>query len=158
MCKAGNFRWNLYYRLAVVELTLPSLRQRSENERRELITFFIEKVRKEFRKPGIRLSRSVQDLLFSYPFPGNIRELENLITNLAVFTENEVRLIDLPARIRKPIVQDSDSLNWQEVEKKLLIRALKEHKGNQRRAWQAVGYKSLNTFRKKLKEYGIDPC
>lgn len=52
---------------------------------------------------------------------------------------------------------EAETFRWEEVEKDLLIRALQHVKGNQRRAWQAVGYKSLNTVRKKLKDYGIEP-
>ncbi len=156
MCEAGTFRWDLYYRLAVVELTLPLLQQRGDQEKKALIDFFLKRARKAFKKPALSLSREVQAALLSYPFPGNVRELENLITNVSVFADDEILLAHLPARLTRPTtVPKSESFNWQEVEKDLLIRALEKYKGNQRRAWQAIGYKSLNTFRTKLKEYGI---
>ena len=157
MCEAGTFRWDLYYRLAVVELNLPPLHQRGDKEKKALTEFFLKKVRKEFGKPALSLNREVQNALFTYSFPGNVRELENLITNIAVFSDSEITITNLPARITRPTRTNSDTFNWEEVEKNLLIRALEHYKGNQRRAWQAVGYKSLNTFRSKLKEYGIEP-
>lgn len=157
MCEAGSFRWDLYYRLAVVELSLESLQQRGVSDKRALVDFFLKRSRKEFGKPNLSLSPEVMEALQNYPFPGNIRELENLIKNVAVFSDGEVRLADLPARATRPLPRNIDSLNWEVVEKDLLIRALQHHKGNQRRAWQAVGYKSQTTFRNKLKEYGIEP-
>lgn len=157
MCEAGTFRRDLYYRLAIVELDVKTLQQRGDGEKKQLIDFFMEKVRTAFRKPKLHLSRQALDVLVRYPFPGNIRELENLITSIAVFSNDAVELADLPARLTRPITADGESLDWKTVEKNLLVRALEQHKGNQRRAWQAAGYKSLNTFRTKLKEYGIDP-
>ena len=157
MCEAGSFRWDLYYRLAVVELSLESLQQRGEREKKTLLEFFLKKARKEFVKPKLSLDPEVWSVLLNYSFPGNIRELENLIKNFAVFSDGEVNLANLPVRVSHPTVRKSESLNWEEVEKDLLARALQQYKGNQRRAWQAVGYKSLTTFRKKLKEYGIGP-
>lgn len=157
MCEAGSFRWDLYYRLAVVDLSLEPLQQRGAREKKALLEFFLKKSRKEFGKPNLNLSSAVLDTLLAYSFPGNVRELENLIKNFAVFSDSEVSLAELPDRITRPTRQKSESLNWQEVEKDLLIRALQHYKGNQRKAWQAVGYKSLTTFRSKLKEYGIEP-
>ncbi len=157
MCEAGTFRRDLYYRLTVVELAVNTLQQRGDEEKTKLIDFFLERARTEFKKPKLRLSRPAINVLVSYPFPGNVRELENLITGIAVFSDNTVEVADLPARLSRPAPTDSASLSWKVAEKNLLIRALEQHRGNQRRAWQAVGYKSLNTFRSKLAEYGIDP-
>ncbi|GAB3950090.1 hypothetical protein GCM10028805_27380 [Spirosoma harenae] len=157
MCAQGHFRWDLYYRLAVVELSIPMLSQRGDTEKRALLDFFLKRVRKEFGKQNLRLSAEAREQLIRYPFPGNVRELLNLITQLAVFAEEEISMADLPPRITRPSVSSSETFNWEEVEKNLLIRALNFFKGNQRRAWQAVGYKSLSTFRKKLKDYGIAP-
>jgi len=156
MCSQGNFRLDLYYRLAVVELALPTLSQRSDEEKKELLNFFLKKVRKEFGKPELHLSAEARDKLVHYPFPGNVRELQNLVTQLAIFSDTEIGISDLPQRIRRPVMPGQESFNWQEVEKDLLRRALDHFKGNQRRAWKAVGYKSQTTFRNKLKEYGIE--
>lgn len=157
MCAQGHFRWDLYYRLAVVELSLPALSQRSYTEKKEFINFFLKKARKEFGKPELHLSVEAREKLIHYPFPGNVRELQNLVTQLAIFSDEEIGVAELPPRIRRPMISEQESFHWEEVEKRLLIRALAHFKGNQRRAWQAVGYKSLTTFRNKLKLYGIEP-
>ncbi|PRY22289.1 DNA-binding NtrC family response regulator [Spirosoma oryzae] len=156
MCADGAFRWDLFYRLAVVEIPLPSLQTRGEEDKKALLAHFLKRARKEFRKPDLSMSREVQRLLLDYSFPGNVRELENVVTNMAVFNDREVTITDLPARLIRPAESASESLNWEVTEKNLLIRALQHFKGNQRKSWQAVGYKSLNTFRKKLKDYGIN--
>lgn len=155
-CEAGTFRWDLYYRLAVVDLSLIALHERGDKEKLALLEFFIKKAKKDFVKPTLCLSREAQQALLAYSYPGNVRELENLITHLAVFSDGEITLADLPARLTRPTRLKSESFNWEEVEKDLLIRALAYYKGNQRRAWQAVGYKSLNTFKSRLRAYGID--
>lgn len=155
LCEKGLFRWDLYYRLAVVELTLPPLDQRGIQEKKALIDFFIRKARTDFRKPNLSLHPDAQDLLLRYSFPGNVRELENLITHAAVFASQEITPSDLPARLTRPVVSATDSFNWEVAEKELLVRALAHYKGNQRQAWKAVGYKSLNTFRKKMRDYGL---
>ncbi|WP_375446094.1 sigma-54 interaction domain-containing protein [uncultured Fibrella sp.] len=157
MCEAGTFRWDLYYRLAVVELNLMPLRQRGEKDKKALIDFFLKKARKEFTKPDLRLSQKAQEAILHYPFPGNVRELENLITNVAVFTDGEIQTTSLPSRLTRLTSQKNTSLNWAIVEKDLLERALQHYKGNQSQACKAVGYKAINTFRSKLKQYGIEP-
>ncbi|MFD2936155.1 sigma 54-interacting transcriptional regulator [Spirosoma flavum] len=156
LCEVGTFRWDLYYRLAVVDIALISLHERGEKEKLALLEFFLKKARKDFVKPALCLSHEAQQALLVYSYPGNVRELENLITHLAVFSDGEIRVTDLPARLTRPTRLKSESFNWEEVEKDLLVRALAYYKGNQRRAWQAVGYKSLNTFKSRLKVYGIE--
>jgi DNA-binding NtrC family response regulator len=157
LCEQGHFRWDLFYRLAVVELSLPSLNERGEADKKALLTYFLKRTQKTFSKPNLTFSREVLESLTRYSFPGNVRELENLVTNLAVFADEEITTVHLPSRLSRPNVSATDSLNWEVAEKELLLRALKHHKGNQRRAWLAVGYKSHNTFRKKLIDYQIDP-
>ena len=157
MCEAGTFRWDLYYRLAVVELNLMPLRQRGDKDKKALVDFFLRKARKEFTKPDLQLSQQAQEAVLQYPFPGNVRELENLITNVAVFTDGEIQAASLPTRVSRPTIQKNTSLNWEVVEKDLLERALQQYRGNQRQACKAVGYKAINTFRSKLKHYGIEP-
>ena len=137
-------------------MSLTLLHERGDKEKKALLNFFLDGARKEFKKPGLNLSRETQEAFIRYSFQGNVRELENLITSVTVFANSEVSLADLPTRLTQQREQKSESLNWKEVEKDLLIRALKHYKGNQRQAWQAVGYKSLNTFRNKLKKYTIE--
>lgn len=124
-CEKGEFRWDLFYRLTVTELELPSLRERGLQERKELIDFFIRKKKKAFRaKKMIVLSKAVQDKLLSYPFPGNIRELENLIERFYVFhVESRVEVSDLPKRVLYPAREYS--LLMRDVENAHIERVLR---------------------------------
>ena len=111
-CKQGHFRWDLYYRLAVVELELPPLRQWSGPERETLIDHLIAQQQQALGKAApLRLAAATRKQLLDYPFPGNVRELENLLTRLYIFAPADnapVPLSDLPDRIRQPT---SGSLN-----------------------------------------------
>jgi transcriptional regulator with PAS, ATPase and Fis domain len=156
MCEEGTFRWDLYFRLAVVELTLPTLQERGSEEKRKLIEFFLKKIKDDLGKPQrLALTKEAMQILLDYPFGGNIRELENVITNLHVFCEGEATAEDVPRRLSQKSTQSSDSFHWKDTEKNLIVRALDFHKGNQRRACKALGYGSINTLRKKMGEYGV---
>lgn len=155
LCRAGTFRWDLYFRLAVVELELPSLVARGPDELREMIDFFLKSEKKNLRKSHLlRLDPAARDALLAYPWPGNLRELENLIRRLYVFAEDTVALSDLPGRLTASD-ETTHSLRWQDVEKAHIERVLRLKKGNQRQALLALGYGSINTLRKKVREYGI---
>ena len=90
LCKEGKFRWDLYYRITVAELILPPLRDRGVSEIRQLIDHFLESKKTHLRKAKrLKLDREAKRALEAYPYPGNIRELENLIERLYVFRESE---------------------------------------------------------------------
>ncbi|MFC0184511.1 helix-turn-helix domain-containing protein [Pseudarcicella hirudinis] len=157
MCEAGTFRWDLYYRLSVVELSLPMLQERGITEKRNFIDFFLEKIQKEMKKPKrLKLSNEVYQKLIDYPFKGNVRELENVMTNLYVFCDKEVQLQDLPRKILHKSGNNRSSFSLKETEKDLIIKALTFYKGNQAKACEAIGYRSINTFKSKIKEYEIE--
>ena len=108
MIKNGEFREDLFYRLNVVEIALPSLRQRKEDVS-ILADHFIKKYAKENQKEIKGISREALDQLLKYNFPGNVRELENLIERAVVMTRNEfIAMEDLPILT-----------NMKEIDKKL---------------------------------------
>lgn len=157
LCEEGTFRWDLYYRLAVVELALPTLQERGAEEKKAMIDFFLKRVKKDLNKKQLlKLSKEAYEILLAYPFAGNIRELENVITGLYVFCENEVQIHDLPQRFLQASSKQTLSFNWQENEKDLITRALSFYKGNQNKTLKALGYGSINTLKSKMKEYGIE--
>lgn len=154
LCKEGKFRWDLYYRLVVVELELPDLLSRGSKEIEEMINYFLKTKKQELKKSAIlKLSPVVKQFMINYSWPGNVREMENLIETLYVLNENEVSLSDLPSRFKSP--SGEGSLKWEDVEKAHIEKVLKLKKGNQRQAWLALGYGSINTLRKKISEYNI---
>jgi transcriptional regulator with PAS, ATPase and Fis domain len=157
MCEAGTFRWDLYYRLSVVELTLPTLLERGVKEKRALLDFFIENVQRQLKKPKrLKITKEALQIMLDYPFGGNIRELENVITGLYVFCEEEIKVSDLPKKLLEKPAKSSRSFQWQEIEKDLIVRALDFYQGNQAKTCKAIGYGSVNTLKKKMKEYEVE--
>lgn len=98
MCESGLFRWDLYYRLNVVELNLPTLNVRGKKELKELLVFFMEKGSKKYNRPLTIESKALETIL-NYNFPGNIRELENLVTRFFALCDKIVTIKDLPEKI-----------------------------------------------------------
>ncbi|MFM8241228.1 MAG: sigma 54-interacting transcriptional regulator, partial [Crocinitomicaceae bacterium] len=100
-CEEGTFRWDLYYRLSVVELDIPNLLQRGKQDLKALIDFFLTLKKKQLKKQRkLNLSKEALDILLNYPYPGNVRELENIISRLYVFNEDTVSADVLPKRLR----------------------------------------------------------
>lgn len=151
-CAKGHFRWDLFYRLAVTELTLPPLRDRGVKEKKELIDFFIESKRKLFKRPKkLRLVKDVEQFILNYPFPGNVREIENLIENLYVFNSDAVSMETLPTRLLNPT--DDFKLDLKTAEKLHIIKVLRLAK-NKQQAAKLLGC-VINTLEKKIKDYEI---
>lgn len=150
LCAEGKFRWDLYYRLAVTELTLPPLRERKENERKELIDFFLKSKKKAFkRSKQLILDKDAFRVILNYPFLGNIRELENLIESLYVFYTESVSLDSLPTRLLEPV--EENKLDLASVEKRHIAKVLKMTKSNAEAA-RVLGI-ALNTLKAKVKDF-----
>jgi two-component system response regulator AtoC len=94
MMRAGTFREDLYYRLQVIELRIPPLRERQE-EIAPLVEFFLSKYARVYRRPAIRPSPGLLQALRQYSWPGNIRELENMMKRLVVLQEEQLVLSEL---------------------------------------------------------------
>lgn len=153
MCKNGQFRWDLYYRLNVTELELPSLLEWDRKDKEALIDNMFKEKAFKFQRDLLKLNGEAKQLMMTYQFPGNIRELENLVENFYVFCEKIVTFEDFPKRFKESNAENS--LNWKDVEKKHIEYVLKLYKGNQRQTFLALGYGSINTLVKKIKYYGI---
>ncbi|MEI8224731.1 MAG: sigma-54 dependent transcriptional regulator [Bacteroidota bacterium] len=155
LCHAGKFRWDLFYRLAIAELELPTLQNRGSKELDEMINYFLRKKSEELLKPKeLKINTEVLQFMHNYSWPGNIRELENLIETLYIFCDIDVTIKDIPERFKES--NKETSLRWEDIEKAHIEKVLKLKKGNQRQTWLALGYGSINTLRNKIKEYGID--
>jgi transcriptional regulator with PAS, ATPase and Fis domain len=111
-CKAGTFREDLYYRLAVAPIYLPSLSKRIEDIP-TLVDHFLEKItlwKLEGGRSVPRISDEAMDAIMSYPFPGNVRELENLIEKAILLSDQEViRIADLPEILREGLKEDDQA-------------------------------------------------
>ena len=160
--KDGSFREDLYYRLNIVSLHIPPLRERKEDIL-PLIEYFTEKYSKENNRDKLTLSKEAVDSLIKYNFPGNVRELENIIERAVVLCRSEaITLNDLPNVVKgfkaeKEIPQiEAGSLIEQveELEKKLIFDALSSANGNQSQAGRMLGLTERN-LRYKMQKYGI---
>jgi DNA-binding NtrC family response regulator len=143
MVREGKFREDLYYRLAVVEISLPSLTNRRE-DLPLLQRYFLEKFAKQYAKPLSGLTRRAQSRMATYPWPGNIRELESVIGNACMMTDgNFLDLNDLPERIQSlssdQSLTDDAFVSLEEVQRRHIIRVLDRVGGNKARAAEILG-------------------
>ncbi len=160
----GRFREDLYYRLNVIPIRIPPLRDRAEDIP-VLISHFLKKYSKEFGKDIRKISSSALELFTSYDFPGNVRELENIIARcVALETSNIILpeslvLSDFKKGRLKVEVVSPEGMDLQKkveaLEKTFLIKALEEAKGVKKRAAELLNL-SFRSFRYKLKKYNID--
>lgn len=171
--RAGNFREDLYFRLAAATVTLPPLRER-QSEIPLLAQRFLDDACRKLGRPSLKLAETTRSLLMRHPFPGNVRELRNLIDYCAAtVTEDQIQPFHLPQRFAAPSItsQTKASLSTetpppesaafrniadevQELEKRRMREALEATSGNQKRAAQLIGM-PLRTFVSKLKQYGL---
>jgi two-component system, NtrC family, response regulator AtoC len=157
------FREDLFYRLNVVTISIPPLRERREDIL-PLIDFFIQKYIKETQKQKVEISKEALNILLKYDYPGNIRELENIIHHSIVLSRNEIiSTSDLPLSITNtPLVtskiQSDDDLsvsrNLDSLEISLITKALEKTGGNQSKAAKLLDMSEKN-LRYKLKKFGI---
>jgi DNA-binding NtrC family response regulator len=143
LVKEGRFREDLYYRLAVVEIGLPRLAERRE-DLPLLQRFFVEKFSAEYKKPISGITRRAQARMATYPWHGNIRELENVIGNACMMSDGQVIDInDLPEQLRTPLVeeanQDEAFISLDELQRRHVLRVLSRVDGNKARAAEILG-------------------
>jgi two-component system response regulator AtoC len=163
--KAGEFREDLYYRLAVVPIHLPTLRSRPE-EIPDLVHHFLERLRERLGVAVEGVDPPAMDALLAYSWPGNIRELENLLERVIVLAEGPtIRLEDIPREITDPPtpegpagVPDGDlsvKTRTAELERVLIERALEQTGGNRTKAAELLEL-SPRALRYKIRDYGLE--
>jgi len=153
----GKFRQDLYYRLNVVRISLPSLRARREDVP-PLVNHFIRRFNRRFRRDVRGMTPEALDALGRYDFPGNVRELENLIERaFAMGARDQITLADLPSLAAgsvAPAVASGAIPQLADIEKELILRALAHFKDDKEAAAKALGI-SRRTIYRRLKEYGM---
>ena len=159
MVRRGEFREDLYYRLAVIDIRVPSLASRRE-DLPLLMRHFVQRFAAEYSKPIIGLTRRAQQRLSAYAWPGNVRELENVIGNACMMMDgNLIDISDLPEKFRSEVPgEDSESgglLPLEEVQRRHVLRVLEGMGGNKARAAEVLGigratvYQFLNRVKEK---------
>jgi len=159
MVKNGGFREDLYWRLNVVPIYLPPLRER-QDDIPPLIEHFLKKFNREYNK-NVIIAGEAMALFMRYPWPGNVRELENTIERLVVLSEDGViKVDDIPSYIREGITlrrhnpDDSLIAETERLEKERIIEALKRCSFNQSRAARLLGI-TQRQIGYKIQKYGI---
>ncbi len=162
---AGRFREDLFYRLNVFPIELPPLRERGRDAAAIAAHFLARQARKLGRK--LELSPASLQAVCSYPWPGNIRELENVVERVAILADGPVvEPADFPAdviggsvsaRIQDAAASLEDDLNLARLEMRAIQMALERTSGNRTKAASLLGF-SVRTLRNKLNEYKADPA
>jgi len=159
--KAGRFREELFYRINVITITLPSLRERSDDIAL-LANHFLEKYVKSTNRPVARFSKGAMRLLLNYAWPGNVRELENTIERAVILAEtNVIHSHDLPEKLRDSLPLpslDGDDLTLEELEREHIQRVLAKLGGDKFKTAKTLGIHQSTLYRKmqrlKLEESG----
>jgi transcriptional regulator with PAS, ATPase and Fis domain len=156
----GDFREELYYRLNVVELTIPPLRERRDDIP-PLCRYFLERYAREFNKPVRRVADEVISIFMAYDFPGNVRELEHVIERAVILSEGDCLQADhLPERFKtaaavKKATEDN-YMTLAEREKQYILEVLQAADGNKSRTAELLGISRAALWR-KLKLFQQDP-
>ncbi len=160
LVKQGDFREDLYYRINVIRINIPPLRERREDIPL-LVQHFIQKFNHLHNKDITDISDEVMTALMMYDFPGNVRELENLMEHAFVLCNSGIiEMKHLPQHHIHPFetgdaTKKQNGITLKETEKIYIINALREHEGNRQAAAKALGIHPSTLFR-KIKRLGIE--
>lgn len=153
LIRQGKFREDLFYRLNVITLEIPPLRERN-GDIVKLMRFFNKKFSSESSKTKIKFDRQVIDVMNNYSWPGNVRELENFVQRLVVMHDEAITLNEVPdymkSKIDSSFLDETVTLTLREMEKKYILKVLAANNDNKTKAAQVLGI-DRKTLREKLK-------
>ena len=158
----GNFRADLYYRLNVIPVTLPALRERRDDV--PLLVFhFLRKCRPDIKEIQTAITREAMQALVDYDWPGNVRELENIIERTVILQKGDVLdVVDLPEVVlRRPqsggkkLFEGGPKVTLEELEKEYLVSVLNETGWQKKKASSILGINASTLYR-KIQRYGLD--
>jgi DNA-binding NtrC family response regulator len=154
----GHFREDLYYRVKVVEIRVPALRERRE-DLLALARVLLAEAAVRLRRKVTGLSPASADQLLRYDWPGNVRELENAMERaVALGRGSRVEVDDLPEEVRRalpgPVVSGVKVRRLEEIEKEYILAAMELNGGNQMQTARELGIGSATLYR-RLKSYGL---
>lgn len=154
--KKGNFRRDLFYRLNVLPIEIPPLRERKEDIP-ILIDYFMKKVSKRLNKKEVPIRKEQMEKLINYEWPGNVRELENFIELIINMESVPIKLTNDNFKLDIKEFDDinGETLSLEQVEKKHIIKVLKKYSGNITHSAEVLGI-GRNTLYRKIEKYKID--
>jgi transcriptional regulator with GAF, ATPase, and Fis domain len=165
---AGRFREDLFYRLAVVPIVVPPLRER-KGDVLELVDHFLTNAAERLERGAFTMEPAARELLASYPWPGNVRELQNIITRACVLNQGTSICADeLRPWLRRDTTSPSPishneyerslpvGMSLSEVERRMILATLEQFDGHRAKAAEALGI-GLRTLSGKLRDYGYAP-
>ncbi len=161
MVKSGKFREDLYFRVDVVNIAIPPLRERKDDIPL-LVDYFLKKYSQEYGRNSLKISEEDLEKITDYHFPGNVRELENIIARGVSLSRGSLVALELPAYSEVPAVEEAlkggDILPLEEAvkerEKEVISIALKKSSGNKEIAAKILKI-PLRTLYRKIKEHGL---
>lgn len=156
----GRFREDLYHRLAVFPVRMPTLRERPEDVS-HLADVLLARIARDLARPGLTLDDGARGAIVAADFPGNVRELRNALERAAILAETTRLTVDDIHRVlnngrspEKPVAMMSEAPTMEEAEQTAIRRALAQSGGNRKKAAEHLGI-GLRTLYEKLKKYGI---
>ncbi len=158
--REGRFREDLYYRLGVMPITLPPLRDRAGDVPR-LTEHFIAAFNREFKKSVTGVTAAAMRALEAYPWPGNVRELRNaieramLLADATVLGPEDFTMLAAPTPVSSAFSLPAEGVNLESLERDLLVQALQRAQGNQTQAAQLLGM-NRDQIRYRLEKFGLD--
>ncbi|MCX6136325.1 MAG: sigma-54 dependent transcriptional regulator [Ignavibacteriales bacterium] len=157
----GAFREDLYYRLNVVSIEIAPLRQRREDVSM-LLDHYLQHFARQQKRPALSFSKEARDILLRYDYPGNVRELENVVLRAVVLSHHElITTADLPSSLRDAPAESASTRNVgsleeqvENLEKDLVFEALRISSNNQSKAAELLGLSERN-LRYRLKKWNV---
>lgn len=162
MVAEGLFREDLFYRINLITIRLPALRERP-GDIPLLVDFYIQNLKQIYQRPGISASKEALDWLSQYSFPGNIRQLKNLVERTVLMSAGDVlEAEDFQAHLGRPVRRKQEgslpevgSMSLEEMEKEMIVKAMSHHSGKISKVAQSLGL-SRNALYRRLEKYGIE--
>lgn len=150
----GSFRKDLYYRLNVLPLYLPPLKERRDDIP-ELVNYYMKKTSRKLNKRSVNISEEYMEYLKNYDWPGNIRELENVVELIINSEVIQINLLDEVFKEPKELIALNTNLSLEQVEKVHITAVIKSVKGNVALAAKILDI-GRNTLYRKIQKYNID--